>query len=73
MSEETLLKARDLMQRALDLLDRTGSAHDVGAHLDLAIARLSEMLGEGRDGFGNDNFMIDVLGQPSAEASDSLK
>lgn len=66
MSEEILMEARNLMLRALELLDDAGSAHDVGAHLDLAIIRLSEMLGERRQGSGNDNFQVGVPGQPSA-------
>lgn len=34
--------ALNLMERALELLDRCDGAMDVGAHLDLAICRLRE-------------------------------
>jgi hypothetical protein len=34
------------MKTALELLDRSDDAHDVGAHLDLAICRLSELVGD---------------------------
>jgi hypothetical protein len=45
---QDLAQALSHMQAALSLLDGTEVAHDVGAHLDLAIHRLSDLLaGEG--------------------------
>jgi hypothetical protein len=41
---QELAQALRLMQAALSLLDGTDVAHDVGAHLDLAINRLSDLL-----------------------------
>ena len=41
-----LAHALSLMRAALSLLDHTNVAHDVAAHLDLAICRLSELVGE---------------------------
>lgn len=46
-SEGALREALKLMQAALDLLDEANSAHDVAAHLDLAIHRLKEAQGLG--------------------------
>ena len=43
---QDLAQALSHMQAALSLLDRTDAAHDVGAHLDLAIHRLSDLLSE---------------------------
>lgn len=40
------LAALTLMQEALDLLDRCSGAAAVGAHLDLAICRLRELINE---------------------------
>ena len=39
-----LKHALSLMETALSLLDRTERAFDVGAHLDLAIHRLKELI-----------------------------
>lgn len=39
-----LQKARSYMEVALELLDQAGAAADIGAHLDLAICRLTEAL-----------------------------
>ena len=36
-----LVEARTLMEEALRLLDEAGASADVGAHLDLAICRLT--------------------------------
>jgi hypothetical protein len=58
MADDLLLEARDLMRRALELVDQDGSALDVGAHLDLALVRLSEMLADGRHASENDNCVI---------------
>jgi hypothetical protein len=41
---QDLAQALSLMQAALSLLDGTDVAHEVGAHLDLAIHRLSDLL-----------------------------
>lgn len=49
-----LRHALSLMKTALELLDRSNDAHDVGAHLDLAICRLSELVGDIE--LGNQNF-----------------
>lgn len=73
MAEEILVEARSLMERALELLDRAGSAHDIGAHLDLALVKLSDMLTEREQASENDNFMIGALDQPAAEPFNSLK
>ena len=43
---DDLRHALSLMQTALDVLDRTGAAHEVGAHLDLAICRLSDLIAD---------------------------
>jgi hypothetical protein len=37
--------ALDHMEQALDLIDRCSGASDVGAHLDLAICRLRDLIG----------------------------
>lgn len=42
-------EALELMQKALLLIDRHDGPHDVGAHLDLAIARLKEWIEQGVD------------------------
>ena len=42
--EEHLLHALMMMTSALEMLDQVGGCHDVGAHLDLAISRLSDVL-----------------------------
>lgn len=39
------LRALDQMRSSLEILDECGSPGDVGAHLDLAIARLEQHLG----------------------------
>lgn len=39
-----LAHALSLMRAALDVIDKTDVAHDVAAHLDLAICRLSEFV-----------------------------
>jgi hypothetical protein len=41
---EDLTSALELMEAALELLDRASVAADVGAHLDLAISRLKTLL-----------------------------
>lgn len=47
-SKETpLVEALQLMQRALTLVDEAEGPADVGAHLDLAIARLTEWIETG--------------------------
>lgn len=43
--EQDGVEALSLMEEALAILDRTESNLDVGAHLDLAICRLREVLG----------------------------
>lgn len=73
MANDPLVEVRDLMRRALNLIDRDGSAHDVGAHLDLAIVRLSEMLAEHRQASDNDNIMIVEADQSTMEPSESRK
>jgi hypothetical protein len=42
--EGPLGRALSLMQHALELIDSSGEACDVGAHLDLALNRLREHL-----------------------------
>lgn len=42
--EERLLNALEMMASALETLDQLGGFSDVGAHLDLAICRLSSAL-----------------------------
>lgn len=42
--EEQLLNALAMMASALEALDQLGGFNDVGAHLDLAICRLSSAL-----------------------------
>lgn len=44
--DEKLHDALNLMERALQLLDDGGCSADVGAHLDLAICRLRDILPE---------------------------
>lgn len=46
-SHDHLSDALSLMQTALSLIDRAATAHGVGAHLDLAISRMSEFLAVG--------------------------
>lgn len=41
---QNLTQALTLMQAALSFLDKTDAAYDVGAHLDLAIGKLSDLL-----------------------------
>lgn len=41
---DELRHALSLMETALSLLDKADAAFDVGAHLDLAIHRLKEVL-----------------------------
>jgi hypothetical protein len=41
-----LTQALSHMRAALDLLDKNDVAHDAGAHLDLAISRLSDFLND---------------------------
>lgn len=45
MQDALLTAALDHMRQALDLLDQSGAAIDVSAHLDLAICRLHDKLG----------------------------
>ena len=42
--EHQIRKALSLMTNALQILDETGCSADVGAHLDLAICRLSDLM-----------------------------
>jgi hypothetical protein len=42
-SDEMLAEALLYMQHALQLLDDAGAPGDIGAHLDLAICRLTEL------------------------------
>jgi hypothetical protein len=43
---EALAKALSYIEMALELLDEAGSPADIGAHLDLALCRLREALGD---------------------------
>jgi hypothetical protein len=43
-AESPLSRALALMTSALQLLDQSAAPHEIGAHLDLAIVRLSEVL-----------------------------
>jgi hypothetical protein len=45
-SDDLQLRARHLLISALQLLDESDAPADVGAHVDVAITRLSEVLGE---------------------------
>lgn len=45
-SDDPRLRARHLLTLALQLLDESDAPADVGAHVDVAIARLSEVLGQ---------------------------
>ena len=45
-AEMLLSEARALLRTALDLIDRAGAPADIGAHLDLALHRLSQVLGD---------------------------
>ena len=44
VQEQQLRNALSLMSNALQILDETQCSADVGAHLDLAICRLSDLL-----------------------------
>ena len=44
LAEAKLADAMMLMQQALQLLDETQAPGDIGAHLDLAIVRLSQAI-----------------------------
>ena len=46
-TKSQLTDALQLMQRALSLIDEADGPDDVGAHLDLAIARLNEWIESG--------------------------
>ena len=46
-SNNPLLRAQGLLVSALQLLDEANAPSDIGAHVDLAIARLSEVLTAG--------------------------
>jgi hypothetical protein len=51
--------ALELMQRALELIDSMGKAHDAGAHLDLAICRLKQLVAAARDeGLGRNPTLV---------------
>ena len=41
---EALHLARGLMGKALDVLDAAGAPADIGAHLDLALCRVSKLV-----------------------------
>jgi hypothetical protein len=55
-SNEELSQALALMETALRLIDEVKAAHQVGAHLDLAICRLKDVLSQppGRSESGNE-------------------
>lgn len=41
---ETIVQSRRLLASALQLLDEAGAPADIGAHLDLALHRLDELI-----------------------------
>ena len=43
---DSLLRAMQLLESALAILDEAGASADIGAHVDVAISRLSEELAE---------------------------
>lgn len=43
-TDQPLSRALNLMQTALSLIDSAEAAHDVAAHLDLAICRLHDII-----------------------------
>ena len=43
-SSELMTDALQMMRDALELLDRAQAPGDIGAHLDLAVVRLSEIV-----------------------------
>ena len=46
--DNSLREALSLMRGALALIDEADEAHDVGAHLDLAICKLDRLLADER-------------------------
>lgn len=60
--DDRLDTALELMLRALEIIDEADVRSDVGAHLDLAIARLIELQGVGAD---NALHSIDPKGSPA--------
>lgn len=52
MREERLYKALENMESALRLLDDLDAPADIGAHLDLAICRLKELVSVEADNAG---------------------
>lgn len=73
MAENPLVTALKLMRRALELVDQAGSVQDVGGHLDLAIAKLADTLGEAGLESGNDNYLTVEPDQTLPEPSNSQK
>jgi hypothetical protein len=51
--QEMLRRALALMEDALELLDKADCSADVGAHLDLAIWRLREIVPDGLSRLGS--------------------
>jgi hypothetical protein len=51
--QEMLRRALALMESALELLDQADCSADVGAHLDLAIWKLREIVPEGLSHLGS--------------------
>jgi hypothetical protein len=73
IADDPLAAALDLMRRALELIDQSSTAPDVGAHLDLAIDKLSDRLVEALSNVGNDNAFLVRLDQAAAEPPQMLK
>lgn len=48
LQKDQLAEAMRAMEQALAILDRVNAPGDIGAHLDLALNRLSDILGERR-------------------------
>ena len=45
-----------LLRQALDLLDQAGAPADIGAHLDLTITRVEELIGLSARGQGLEDY-----------------
>ena len=48
-SDDPRVRAMHFLTSALELLDKSDAPADIGAHVDVAVARLSEVLGQSEE------------------------
>lgn len=72
MANEALKLALQRMEQALILIDESECGLEVGAHLDLAICRLHQLLANGDQSPTNDN-LLPPHKDPEASTSKSSK